>query len=79
MDTGRVHGKEYAMTVVRESVDRVPLCPHCESPLEEVVWRVVRTTGRSSPEFRFGKRYIYACPACRTALGISHRKGFWVG
>ena len=64
------------MTVVRESVDLVPLCPHCHSALDEVEARVVRTKGRSSPEFRFGKRYIYACPK---ALGISHRKGFWAG
>ena len=67
------------MTVVRESVDLVPLCPHCHSALDEVEARVVRTKGRSSPEFRFGKRYIYACPACHKALGISHRKGFWAG
>ena len=46
------------MTAVRESVDLVLLCPHCESPLDEIEARAVRTTGRSSPEFRFGKRYI---------------------
>ena len=67
------------MTVVRESPDLVPLCPHCALPLDEIKSRVVRTAGRSSPEFRFGKRYIYACPSCHKALGISHRKGFWAG
>ena len=56
-----------------------PLCPHCESRLDEIEARVVRTKGRSSPEFGFGKRDIYACPACRRAPGLSHRKGFWAG
>ena len=67
------------MTVVKESFDLVPLCPHCESPLNEVEARTVRTTGRGTAQFRFGKRYIYACPACHKALSISHRKGFWAG
>jgi hypothetical protein len=28
---------------------------------------------------QFGKRYIYFCPACSKVLGVSHRKGFWMG
>jgi hypothetical protein len=27
----------------------------------------------------FGKRYVYFCPKCRKVLGVSHRKGFWMG
>lgn len=63
------------MRVVTEFVDLVPLCPHCESPLDEVGARVVCTKGRSSPEFRFGKRYVYACPACRKALVVLPPQG----
>jgi len=28
---------------------------------------------------QFGKRYIYFCPTCSKVLGVSHRKGFWMG
>ena len=64
------------MTVVKESPDLVPLCPQCHGALDEVEAENACTKRRSSPEFRFGKRYIYARPACRRAVGISHRKGF---
>jgi len=30
-------------------------------------------------ESMLGKRYIYFCPNCRKVLGVSHRKGFWMG
>jgi uncharacterized protein with PIN domain len=66
------------MTVVIESADLVPLCPHCDAPLQEVHGRTVTARGGAT-SFRFGKRYIYACPSCHKALGISHRKGFWAG
>lgn len=65
------------MTVVIESADLVPLCPHCDELLQEVHGRTVSARGATS--FGFGKRYIYACPSCNKALGISHRKGFWAG
>jgi hypothetical protein len=26
-----------------------------------------------------GKRFVYFCGTCRKVLGISHRKGFWMG
>jgi hypothetical protein len=26
-----------------------------------------------------GKRFLYFCGGCRKVLGISHRKGFWMG
>jgi hypothetical protein len=26
-----------------------------------------------------GRRYLYFCPHCRKVLGVSHRKGFWMG
>ena len=27
----------------------------------------------------FGRRYCYSCTECKKILGISHRKGFWMG
>jgi hypothetical protein len=26
-----------------------------------------------------GKRFVYFCGTCRKVLGVSHRKGFWMG
>lgn len=54
-----------------------PLCPHCDTVLASVLARQLTTTGSTTS--RFGRRYIYACPTCAKALGISHRKGFWMG
>lgn len=65
------------MTTVKEELDLVPLCPHCEAQLDEVRARKITAVG--TPSFLFGKRFIYACPSCHKALGISHRKGFWAG
>lgn len=65
------------MTTVKEAPNLVPLCPHCDARLDEVRARQVSAVGTTS--FLFGKRYIYACPSCARALGISHRKGFWAG
>lgn len=53
------------------------LCPHCDQRLSTIKTRQVRTTG--SVTAGFGKRYVYACPACHKLLGITHRKGFWMG
>lgn len=55
--------------VDREGV--TPVCPHCGQGLKEVWCR-----GLSGV---FGKRYVYFCPHCRKVLGVSHRKGFWMG
>lgn len=69
------------MTVIKQDPNLVPLCPHCEEPLNEVKAREAPVTGKveGSVGFRWGKRSIYACPRCNKALGISHRKGFWAG
>jgi len=26
-----------------------------------------------------GRRYVYFCPHCRKVLGLTHRKGLWMG
>lgn len=51
--------------------DVQPLCPHCSRELN-VVW-MQELLGF------LGRRYIYFCPHCRVTLGISHRKGFFMG
>ncbi|MFO7959745.1 MAG: hypothetical protein R6U94_02220 [Nitriliruptoraceae bacterium] len=62
---------------VEEDPTLVPDCPHCGTALSTVRTRLLSATG--SPKTRFGKRYAYACPSCNRLLGISHRKGFWMG
>ena len=54
-----------------ERSDVIPVCPHCNAELNTVYFRGLTST--------LGKRYIYFCPNCRKVLGISHRKGFWMG
>lgn len=53
----------------RDEID--PLCPHCSERLTKIWFRELRGV--------FGKRYLYFCPGCRKVLGISHRKGFFMG
>jgi hypothetical protein len=48
-----------------------PLCPHCEAPIHTVWFRVM--TGL------LGKRYMYFCSNCSKVLGVTQRKGFWMG
>lgn len=54
-----------------ERNDVIPLCPHCEVALGEVWYRAIKSV--------LGRRYVYFCPGCRKVLGVSHRKGFWMG
>ena len=54
----------------REDID--PLCPHCSKVLRAEIWM------RELAGF-LGKRYLYFCPHCHKVLGVSHRKGFWMG
>lgn len=54
-----------------EKKDETPLCPHCSAELTALWTKRV--------DSQFGKRFIYFCPFCRKVLGLSHRKGFWMG
>jgi uncharacterized protein with PIN domain len=65
------------MPTVIDSPDLVPLCPHCDAELREVLGTETSSSGQW--RFSWGKRTVYACPHCRRALGVSHRKGFWAG
>jgi hypothetical protein len=51
--------------------DVVPICPHCSTGLRTLWMQMLRGL--------LGKRYVYFCPNCHKVLGISHRKGFWMG
>ena len=57
---------------LRKETRVLPKCPHCKKDLDEISCRELRGG-------RFGKRFIYFCPSCRNTLGVSHRKGFWMG
>ena len=54
-----------------EKNDVAPLCPHCETRLSDLWFKELSSL--------WGKRYIYFCSRCQKTLGISHRKGFWMG
>ena len=51
--------------------DVTPLCPFCDVELHTVHMRELAGV--------LGKRFIYFCSRCRKVLGVSHRKGFWMG
>ena len=53
----------------QESVQ--PICPHCNIELTNIWYRELRST--------FGRRYVYFCSGCRKVLGVTQRKGFWMG
>ena len=56
---------------LKQKEDVKPICPHCEEPLEDIWFCGLRGF--------LGRRYVYFCPRCRKVLGVSHRKGFWMG
>lgn len=56
---------------LRERDSETPICPHCNTSLDELWCRELRSS--------LGKRYVYFCSQCRKVLGVSHRKGFWMG
>lgn len=56
---------------VIEASSKTPLCPHCEQEIRRLGARKVK-----SP---LGVRFVYFCDQCRKVLGVSHRKGFWMG
>lgn len=51
--------------------DVAPICPHCNASLYTIWTQAISGF--------LGKRFIYFCPECRKVLGVSHRKGFWMG
>ena len=54
-----------------EVEDGQPICPHCSTELRILWMQMISGI--------LGKRYMYFCPHRRKGLGVSHRKGFWMG
>lgn len=48
-----------------------PRCPHCNKELNGVYTQEVKN--------EFGKTWLYFCTHCAKVLGVSQRKGFWMG
>ena len=59
------------MIDVIETESEKPVCPYCEKKIAEIMMRRIKGT--------FGVRFIYFCKECKKVLGVSHRKGFWMG
>jgi ribosomal protein L37AE/L43A len=59
------------MIAIEERSDIDPICPHCEKIITTIYMRLIQSF--------LGKRYLYFCPHCRKTLGVTHRKGFWMG
>ncbi len=59
------------MINVIETESEKPICPHCEKEINKVFAQRIAST--------LGIRFIYFCDKCKKTLGISHRKGFWMG
>jgi len=59
------------MIELEEKFEVNPICPHCSGEIAVLWFKEIRGI--------FGKRYIYFCSSCKKVLGISHRKGFFMG
>jgi hypothetical protein len=56
---------------IREDFPAAPICPHCGKEINELAARRVESI--------LGVRFLYFCTHCCKVLGVSHRKGFWMG
>ncbi len=59
------------MIEVRFEPAERPICPHCRAALNAIDAHRVRHD--------LGKSYVHSCPNCHRVLGVTHRKGFWMG
>ena len=59
------------MTQIIETETENPICPYCSNKLSEILAKKITST--------FGVRFVYFCSKCKKVLGVSHRKGFWMG
>ena len=48
-----------------------PVCPSCDAPIEKVYGQQISQG--------FGKAHVWFCVSCKRSLGVTHRKGFWMG
>jgi hypothetical protein len=70
-DNNAARGVGSPMIECIERSDVTPVCPHCCAQIERIWVRALKSA--------FGRRYVYFCSQCRKVLGVSHRKGFWMG
>lgn len=63
--------EEPTMIEITQRDDVTPVCPHCDEPIREILFRELSG--------QLGRRYLYFCSGCLKVLGVSHRKGFWMG
>ena len=56
---------------VNEDDSKDPICPHCSAQVSSISVRKIESV--------LGVRYLYYCSRCSKVLGVSHRKGFWMG
>ncbi len=49
----------------------MPVCPYCGHQIDKVYGQQIKQG--------FGKAYLWFCVDCKKTLGVSHRKGFWMG
>ena len=59
------------MIKIIETESEVPVCPHCEKEIHQILAKKIEST--------LGVRFIYFCSKCKKSLGITQRKGFWMG
>ncbi len=59
------------MIAIEEQFQKDPICPFCSAQIDKLYAREIRSF--------LGRRYIYYCSKCLKVLGLSHRKGFWMG
>jgi hypothetical protein len=55
------------MITFEQKEDVEPICPHCKKEISRIWFQQVKGD--------LGKRCIYLCPECKSALGVSQRKG----
>ncbi len=59
------------MISAEERDDINPICPHCNKEIQKVFMKKLEST--------LGVRFLYFCSKCKKTLGVTHRKGFWMG
>ncbi len=59
------------MIELEDRDDLSPICPYCDKEIRKILETKVNS--------KLGVRYLYFCEHCQKVLGVSHRKGFWMG
>ncbi len=59
------------MIQMEEQYEKDPVCPFCSADIKKIYMRETKSF--------LGRRFIYFCSNCLKVLGLSHRKGFWMG